>query len=183
MKSDLFQWLLAVSTLLGGVAALFYFNEKFRHFAISNLRAPFRRVPKVPISPTTLGAYVNTHPRPRKLDHDIAQDFGSEVERRESDWGWLYELAEAAGVETVRDLDKLVKKHYKLARLLARSFQSRDTIPSAHGVQLILDIKAMNELGLDEFITLLGSLKLTSAGPGYARELWDDYQRIITHGA
>lgn len=183
MRSDSFQWLLTICTLFWGGAALLYFNETFRKFARSNLRTPILRAPKAPISPSTLGAYVNTHPRPRKLDYDIAKDFDTKVKRSESDWQWLYELSKAVGVETIRDLDKLGKKHYQIARLLAHSFQLHNAIPSAQGVRLVLDIKAMNELGLDGFISMLGTLKLTSADPGYARELWEDYQRIVKHDA
>lgn len=183
MNSTSFQVLLAVCTVLGGAAALLYFNEKMKLPIWARARMLLVRAPKAPLTPSSIGAYINTHPRPRSLDKTIADDFGATVERINSDWEWLRELAEAVGVMTVRDLDRLVKKHFRAARRLARSFQATDTISTAHGVQLVLDIEAMDRKGLDGFITMLGGLKLTSACAGFAKDLWNDYQKIAKHCA
>lgn len=183
MDSSFLQWLLIVSTLLGGLAALSYFNDKFRLATWGALHRLLLRGPNVTVSPSTLGAYVNTHPRPRDLDKVIASDFDCSVSRSSSDWGWLNELTQALDITTIRELDRVVRKRFKLARLLARSFQAQDEIEPGHGVHLVLDIEAMERKGLDGFIELLSGLKLTAADAGYAKELWDDYQRIVANGA
>lgn len=178
----LLQILIVVFTILSGIAALLYFNEKLRLLPWSKARALLVRVPRASLTASSIGAYVNTSHRSRSLDMAIADDFGATVARTSSDWEWLRELATAVGVKTVRDLDRLVKKHFTHARLLSRSFQATDTIETAHGVQLVLDIEAMRQKGLDGFIELLGSLKLTSAGAGFAKNLWNDYQTIVKRG-
>lgn len=183
MNSLYFQAFLAICTILGGIAAIFYFNEKLCLLTWTRLREMLSRPPKTPITASSIGAYVKTNERVRALDEAIAQDFGDEVERRESDWEWLKELAQAVGVQTIRDLDRLVNKHARHARLLARSFQTHKTIFTAHGVQLVLEIEVMNNRGLEGFIALLRDLKLTSTDAGFAKDLWDGYQRIIEHGS
>ena len=79
--------LLAVFTILGGIAALLYFNEKLRLRTWATVRSFLVRTPRTPLTASSIGAYVNTHRRPRSLDKAIADDFGAAVARSDKENG------------------------------------------------------------------------------------------------
>ena len=177
-----FQWLLAVCTILGGLSAVLYFNDRFAAKFQRWTGWGLPRVPAIPITASAVAAYLNTHPRPRALDQAIANDVGAKVKLANTDWAWMIDLINAVGVTNVKELDRLVKKHAAHARLLARSYQPQETVPTAEGVQLVLEIACMEKSGVDGLKKMFRSLKYISTGPGHAEELWADYQRIKKYG-
>lgn len=177
------QLLLAVCTVLGGLAAVVYFHERLGLPSLASLRQRFFGAPKAPINPSSISAYVHTNPRSRDLDKAIAEDFGLSLKPSDSDWQFLYEQIQSLGITSIQQLDRLVAKHQHNARLLARTFRPTDSITFSHGLQLVLEIEAMERFGTDWYAKYLKGLRLTSTGEGYAKDLWSYYQQVKAHGA
>ena len=177
------QLLLAVCTVLGGLSAVVYFHEKLGLPSLASMRRRLFGAPKAPINPSSISAYVHTNPRSRDLDKAIAEDFGLTLKPSDSDWQFLYEQIQSLGLKTIRQLDRLVAKHQSNARLLARTFRPSDSIEFSHGLQLVLEIEAMERFGSDWYVKHLKDLRLTSTGEGYAKDLWSYYQQVKAYGA
>lgn len=179
---DTFQLVLAICTVLGGLSAAVYFHEKLGFPSWASIRRRLSRVPKAPVSPSSLGAYVHASYRSRALDKAIAEDFGLTLKPSDSDWQFLQEEIQALGLETIDQLDRLVAKHQSNAQLLARTFNPTESITFSHGLQLVLEIEAMKRFGADWYAKHLKNLQLTSTGPGYANDLWSYYQQVEAYG-
>lgn len=178
MDSLWLKLLLIVCTVLGGISAVVYFHDRLKLPSLANLKLLFFGVPKAPIYPSSISAYVHTNPRSRRLDQAIATDFGLALKRIDSDWEFLYEETQSLGLKNIRQLDKLVAKHRRTARLLAQTSWSPDSIRFSDGLQLVLEIEAMERFGADWYTKHLKGLKHSSTGEGYAKELWGDYQQV-----
>lgn len=183
MEAHWFQVLLAMCTVLGGLSATLYFHEKLGIRSLATLKRRVFGAPKAPINPSSLSAYVHTNPQSRDLDKLIAEDFGLLLKPSDSDWQFLYEQTQVLGLRTIHQLDRLVAKHQRNARLLARNFRPSENIEFSHGLQLVLEIEAMERFGPDWYAKHLQSLQLTSTGQGYADDLWSYYQQVKTYGA
>jgi len=183
MDTFSFQLLLAICTILGGLSAVVYFHEKLGLPSLAALRRRLFGAPKAPINPSSISAYVHTNPRSRDLDKAIAEDFGLALKPSDSDWEFLYEQTQSLGLTTIHQLDRLVAKHQRNARLLARTFRPTDSITFSHGLQLVLEIEAMERFGADWYAKHLKGLQLTSTGEGYAKDLWSYYQQVKAYGA
>lgn len=183
MDTFLAQLLLAVCTVLGGLAAVVFFHDKLGLPSLASLRRRLFGASKAPITPSSISAYVHTNPRSRDLDKAIAEDFGLSLKPSDSDWQFLYEEIQSLGIKTIHQLDRLVSKHQCYARLLARTFSPTDNITFSHGIQLVLEIEAMDRFGSDWYAKHLKGLRLTSTGEGYAKDLWSYYQQVKAYGA
>ena len=177
------QLLLAVCTVLGGLSAVVYFHEKLGLPSLATMRRRLFGAPKAPINTSSISSYVHTNPRSRDLDKAIAEDFGLTLKPSDTDWQFLYEQIQSLGLKTIRQLDRLVAKHQRNARLLARTFRPTDSIEFSHGLQLVLDIEAMERFGSDWYVKHLKDLRLTSTGEAYAKDLWSYYQQVKAYGA
>jgi hypothetical protein len=117
------------------------------------------------------------------LDKAIAEDFGLTLKPSDSDWQFLFEQIQSLGLKTIYQLDHLVAKHQRNARLLARTFQPSESVTFSQGLQLVLEIEAMERFGSDWYAKHLKELQLTSTGEGYAQDLWSYYQQVKAYGA
>ena len=180
---DTLQLLLAVCTVLGGLSAIVYFHERLRLPSLALLRRRIFGHPKVPLNPSSISAYVHTSPRSRDLDLAIAGDFNLPLERSDSDCEYLMEEVKALGLENVQQLDRLGAKHSGHARLLARTFRPSGSVAQAFGLQLVLEIEAMERFGADWYDKYLSGLSLTSTDKGFAKSLWSYYQQVKAYGA
>ena len=170
--------LLAICTILGGVAAIGYFLEKSPLHLWTRIVERYRRAPAIPITAGSLGAYVHAHARPRSLDAAIATDRGFKVVDSSSDWEWLLERTQCLSIQTILELDQIVRQHFQTARRLSHYMTPQGGVPTAFGVSLALEVEAMSQGGMKGLSELMASLKLTSSSPGSVKETWEAYEQI-----
>ena len=159
------------------------FHEKLSLPSLSLLRARIFGAPKAPLNPSSIAAYVHASPRSRDLDKAIAEDFDLPLKHSDGDCQYLVEETQALDLGTVQQLDRLVAKHSSNARLLARTFRPAKSIEQAYGIELVLEIEAMERFGSNWYAEHLSRLKHTSTSKAHADDLWSYYQQVKAFGA
>lgn len=168
---------LAVATILGGLAALAYFWERRTHWIGSWIERA-RRAPAVPMSPASLFAYAGAHHRSLSLTRMIAERRGFQVRHIDSESAWLNEQVNALGIVTVRELDGLVRRHGKVAsRMTDYLAPESRAIDSGLLLGCVLEAEAIQRGGANGLRAFLGSLRYTSGGPAVAQAILKAYEQ------
>lgn len=172
-----------IATVVSGIAAGLYLYVEARKWPIlGQLRAKLRRTPAVPISTRSLAGYAVTAPSPRALDELIAKDHGIALREPDTDWHYLHEQALLLEIKTTRELEAIVRKHRKVARILARHLHFKTRLVRGEAVELCMHCEAMSRYGDNWYDKFLGKLRNTSAGRQYAEDLLADYRDAKSYG-
>ena len=173
--------ILTICTILGGIAALMYFWEKKNPGWLSRIKG-YERAPAVPIDPSSLFAYVSSHPRPLALAQSIAERRGLEMRSIDSESAWLNEQVQVLGIKTIRELDDLVKQYGQVAVRLADYMTPKQPIDSGFVLGRVLEVVAIERGGKEGFRGFCTSLKHSTGGTGWAEEIHHAYQQIKQYG-
>jgi hypothetical protein len=175
-KGVLMEILLAACTVLGGAAALAYFWDKKKPgWFLQTWRS---RAPAIPISPSSVFAYANGHPRPIGIVREIAERRGLQVGHIDGQSVWLNEQLEFLNIKTIRELDELVRKHAKAASRLADYITPEHSIDTGFVLARVLELVAIERSGKEGLRRFCTSLKYSSGGTGWADEIYHAFEQI-----
>ena len=172
---------LGVSTVLGGIAALMYFQDRWTPDWLTRLKSSVR-APAIPVDPRALFAYASSHPRPLKLARAIAQRRGLEFRPVDSESVWLIEQIEVLGIKTIRELDQLVKQHATVALRLSDYMTPQQPIDTGFVLGRVLEVVAITRGGKEGLLRFCTSLRYSSGGSGWANEIFSAYQQVAKYG-
>lgn len=136
-------------------------------------------LPPIPLSRSALVAYIAGSRRVRELDRRIAEDAGVPLDRQQDGSRNLIEKAQYFNIETVAQLDEIVKRLGEKAVLLSHYLRLKDKMPAGYSLDFVFDIMAA-ELGpLDAMAAYYDSLKLThTPGRAWAEGILEAYEQI-----
>jgi len=131
------------------------------------------------ISSHSLLLYLTSSPESVALDQAIADEHRAPLAPFVGDGTWLLDKVRALNIATIGELDELVKRHAGEAKALSHAFAEKPATHRAYGLDLVLQIEAMNRYGHDWYKLFLKPLSLTSASEGYADDLYEFHQAIL----
>lgn len=134
--------------------------------------------PALPLSPRSLFAYANSHPRPNALIHQLAVRRTLAVQSFDSESAYLNEHVASLQIETVRELDELVVRHAVMAERISDYLQPQSPVDSGFLLSLVLDVYAIERLGLPAFIKYREALRYSSGGRRWAEEIYEYYVEL-----
>ena len=138
--------------------------------------------PSIPISSGSFFAYANAHPRPLDLIHTIAKRRHLEVRNIDSESACLNEQVSALGIETVRELDELVRKHAGVASRLCDYLLPTGPVDTGFILSRVLEVTAIDRGGKDGIARFYESLRYSSGGAGRGEEMFKYYEEIQAFG-
>jgi hypothetical protein len=172
------ETLLVISTLLGGMAAVWFFWDKLPGL----VRLPsLRRAPAIPIDRRSLFAYANGSERLHSLTRRVAEKRGFEVQHIDGESAWLNEKIAKLGVKTIRELDAYVRKFGEAALKLTDYVTPQGPIDTGFILGMVLEIVAIERGGREGVREFNTGLKYSSGGHSWADEMYDAYQRVRGH--
>lgn len=169
--------LLIVSTLLGGVAAVWFFWEK-ADSAKGIGRLSFSRAPAIPLEPRSLFAYANGSERLHSLTRKVAEKRGLKVEPIDGESASLNEKLEKLQIKTVRELDSYVRKFGESAVKLTDYIAPQGSIDNGFMLGMLLEIVAIHRGGKEGLREFHRDLRFSSGGDGWADEMFEAYGQI-----
>ncbi len=171
------ELILAISTLLGGAAAVWFFWEKARsRKGISRLS--FFREPAILLEPRSLFAYANGSERLHSLTRRVAEKRGFEVEPIDSESAWLNEKLRKLEVATIREVDLYVRKFGEAAVKLTDYVTPQGAIDTGFILGMVLEIVAIDRGGKEGVRAFHRDLQFSGGGQGWADEMFEAYQQI-----
>lgn len=174
------ELILGISTLLGGVAAIWFFWEKAKTKKGIG-RFLFSRAPAIPLEPRALFAYANGSERLHALTGGVAEKRGFEVEPIDGESAWLNEKIGKLDIRTIRELDAYVRKFGESAVKLTDYVSPQGPIDSGFILGLVLEIVAIERGGREGVREFHRDLQFSGGGQGWADEMFEAYQQIKEH--
>lgn len=136
-------------------------------------------LPPIPLNRAALIAYIAGSRRVRELDRRIAEGFGVALDRREDSSLNLIEKAQYFNIETVAQLDEIVKRLGEKAVLLSHYLRLDDKMTAGYSLDFVFDIMAAELGSLDAMVAYYDSLKMTFApGRAWAEGILEAYEQI-----
>lgn len=174
------EFVLAISTLLGGVAAIWFFLEKA---GSEKGMGPFSFFPEpaIPLEPRSLFAYANGSKRLHALTRRVAEKRGLKVEPIDGDSAWLNEKVTKLEIGTVRELDAYVRKFGEAAVKLTDYVTPQGSIDTGFILGMLLEIVAIERGGKEGVRELHRDVQFSGGGQGWADEMFEAYQQIKEH--
>jgi hypothetical protein len=138
--------ILGISTVLGGLAALMYFQDKWTPDWLTRFKGSVQ-APAIPIDQRAVFAYASSHPRPIQLARSIAERRGLEFRSIDSESVWLLEQIQVLGIKTIRELDQLVKQHATVASRVSDYMTPKQPIDTGFILGRVLEVVAITRGG------------------------------------
>lgn len=136
-------------------------------------------LPPIPLDRAALIAYIAGSRRVRELDRRIAEDAGVALDRQEDSSLNLIEKARYFNIETVAQLDKIVKRLGEKAVLLSHYLRLKDKMAAGYSLDFVFEIMAAELGSLDAMIAYYDSLKMTLApSRAWAEGILEAYEQI-----
>ena len=136
-------------------------------------------LPPIPLNRSALIAYIGGSRRVRELDRRIAEDAGVTLDRQEDSSLNLIEKAQYFGIETVAQLDGIVKRVGEKAVLLSHYLRLKDKMIAGYSLDFVFEIMAAELGSLDAMIVYYDSLKMThTPGRAWAEGILEAYEQI-----
>jgi hypothetical protein len=136
-------------------------------------------LPPIPLNRAALIAYIAGSPRVRELDRRIAEGFGVALDRREDSSLNLIEKAQYFNIETVAQLDEIVKRLGEKAVLLSHYLRLDDKMTAGYSLDFVFDIMAAELGSLDAMVAYYDSLKMTlTPSRAWAEGILEAYEQI-----
>src|SRR6478672_3677172 len=102
-----------------------------------------------PISIQSVVLFISTDVKSLALDQEIADASNTTVAPFVGDGKWLTDKVGALGVSNIGQLQELLGRHAKHACMLAHAFAERPAVSRGHGLDLALQMEAMQRYGSD----------------------------------
>ena len=166
-----------ISTILGGIAALFFFWEKISPKQLMN-RFRNKSVPSTPIDKKSVFAYVNGNERLSALTKEIAARRSLKIRNIDSQSAWLHEQIEKLEIKTIYELDLYVNKYGDKAALLSNYLTPEAEIDAGFVLGRILHIISIERGGHEGLREFLSGLQYSSGGQHLADEMYKSYLQI-----
>lgn len=137
-------------------------------------------LPPIPLNRSSLIAYIGGSRRVRELDRRIAEDAGVTIDRQEDSSLNLIEKAQYFNIETIAQLDEIVKRLGEKAVLLSHYLRLNDKkMIAGYSLDFVFEIMAAELGSLDAMIDYYDSLKMTfTASKGWAEGILEAYEQI-----
>ena len=135
-------------------------------------------LPPIPLNRASLIAYIGGSRRVRELDRRIAEDAGVPVDRQEDSSHNLLEKARYFNIETVAQLDEIVKRLGEKAVLLSHYLRLKDSLIAGYSLDFVFEVMAAELGSIEEMVAYYDSLKMTSAGRAWAEGIMEAYEQI-----
>jgi hypothetical protein len=136
-------------------------------------------LPPIQLNRSALIAYIGGSRRVRELDRRIAEDAGVTLDRHEDSSLNLIEKAQYFGIETVAQLDEIVKRLGEKAVLLSHYLRLKDKMIAGYSLDFVFEIMAAELGSLDAMIAYYDSLKMThTPGKAWAEGILEAYEQI-----
>jgi len=137
-------------------------------------------LPAIPLDRAALVAYIGGSRRVRDLDRSIAEDAGVAIDRREDSSLNLLEKTHYFKIETVAELDAIVKRLGEKAILLSHYLRlSDDKMVAGYSLDFVFEVLAAELGSLDEMTAYYDSLKMTLAPSRvWAEGILSSYEQI-----
>jgi hypothetical protein len=136
-------------------------------------------LPPIPLTRGALIAYIAGSQIVRELDKRIAEGFGVPLDRHEDCSLNLIEKAQYFNIETVAQLDEIVKRLGEKAVRLSYYLRQKDKVISGASLDFVFEIMAAELGSLDAMIDYYDSLKMTFvASRGWAEGIIEAYEQI-----
>jgi hypothetical protein len=141
-------------------------------------------LPPIPLNRAALIAYIAGSPRVRELDRRIAEGFGVALDRRDDSSLNLIEKAQYFNIETVAQLDEIVKRLGEKAVLLSHHLRLDDKMTAGYSLDFVFDIMAAELGSLDAMVAYYDSLKMTlTTSRAWAEGILEAYEQIKMYDA
>ena len=138
-----------------------------------------RALPPIPLNRTALVAYIGGSRRVRDLDKRITEDAGVALDRQEDSSLNLIEKAQYFHIETIAELDAIVKRLGEKAVLLSHYLRLQDKMVAGYSLDFVFEILAAELGSLDAMIAYYDSLKMTLApSKAWAEGIVEAYEQI-----
>lgn len=136
-------------------------------------------LPPIPLNRSALIAYIGGSRRVRELDRRIAEDAGVTLDKQEDSSLNLIEKAQYFNIETVAQLDEIVKRLGEKAVLLSHYLRLKDKLIAGYSLYFVFEIMAAELGSLNAMIAYYDSLKMThTAGRAWAEGILEAYEQI-----
>ncbi|WP_132538108.1 hypothetical protein [Plasticicumulans lactativorans] len=142
----------------------------------------YPQAPATPITPGALFAYASAHPRPLDLIHAIATRRCLTVKHMDGDALWLHEQVNALEIRTIRELDDLLCVHGESTSRLCDYLRPEGAVDSGFILERLFEIVAIERGGEAGLVSFEESLKLSSGGASWAKEIYRHYQEVVAFG-
>lgn len=167
-----FEWAGWTATIVGGLVAIAAFAgwwSKLRTFVTMLWPAP-----KYPASPANVIEYAKGHVRPRAFVSEYARPRGLQTRPIHVEAAWLHERVAALDFQTIRQLDRALRKHRRKAyRLMDRCGFSGGVVDAGHLIGAVLDLVAYSRGGQEELKKHFDSLRMTSVSRTWIGDIAD----------
>jgi transcriptional regulator with XRE-family HTH domain len=142
----------------------------------------YERAPEIPMSPASLFAYANAHARPRDFIHAFAERRRLRVCPIDSESAYLNEQLRGAHIKTVRQLDQLIERHGPGSLRVSDYLQPEEPVDVGFLISLVLDLAVLEERGLSGLIEYRESLRLSSGGKAWAKDIFQYHIEVSKYG-
>jgi hypothetical protein len=138
-----------------------------------------RPLPAIPLNRAALVAYIGGSRRVRELDKRIAEDAGVAIDRQEDSSLNLIEKAQYFNIETIAQLDEIVKRLGEKAVLLSHYLRLNDKMIAGYSLDFVFEILSAELGSLDAMIAYYDSLKMTlTPSKAWAEGIVEAYKQI-----
>jgi hypothetical protein len=136
-------------------------------------------LPPIPLTRSSLIAYIGGSRRVRELDRRIAEDAGMTIDRREDSSLNLMEKAQYFNIETVAQLDEIVKRLGEKAVLLSHYLRLNDKLVVGYSLDFVFEIMAAELGSLEAMVAYYDSLKMTFVpSKAWAEGIIEAYEQL-----
>lgn len=141
-------------------------------------------LPPIPLNRGALIAYIGGSRRLRELDRRIAEDLDVSLDRQDDMSQNLIEKAQYFNIETVAQLDEIVKRLGEKAVLLSHYLRLSGKTAAGYSLDFVFEIMAAELGSLDDMVAYYGSLKMTFApSRAWAEGILEAYGQIKMYDA
>jgi diguanylate cyclase (GGDEF)-like protein len=122
-----------------------------------------------PLTERSLSLYMRSDERVRRMDESIATHAGQPFEPFEDASLHVFEKAQQLGIQTVQELQEVVRMHGDLGQKVARCMVPITPVSAGSSLGYVLDVAAAKQ-GLQTLRSYFGSLKYSNTTRGFADE-------------
>ena len=135
-----------------------------------------------PVSAGALFAYASAHPRPLDLIHALAKRRHLEVAAMDGEAISLEEKVKALGIATIRELDDLLRIHGEASSRLCDYLRPEGAVDSGFILGRLFEVVAIERGGEAGIVSFCESLKFSTGGASWAKEIYRYYQEVVAYG-
>lgn len=139
--------------------------------------------PNAPITQMSLHAYCKSHPLPLEIAERIANSRRIKFKDLDTDFNWMIEKVEYLGINTVKELNRLLKKYKNDVVALSNHMTLVGGIDTGFVIDMLFYIKAINDGGLNKLSEFVSHGSLSCADAGFADDVYKSYLHVKKYKA